>query len=294
MFIQNSFISSMLLAAALFATVGRADEAQVAKELTAKGAKITETKGVITAFDLPDPSKWSDDDFKRINELPHLQRISFGLKFNAHQLSLLTNLPEVTTIATNGADLSDADIKQFTQFKKLAVLAFFHPGKSLTGPGLADLATLPAFENLTVGGSSTFGNEGIAAIVKLSHLKSLRIFHTNVDVEGISRLKEIHGLTSITVGQRLTMKPPPELCDDAIPAVVSVKSLESVTLMEARLKLDSLRQFKEIPALKRLTLDGIDIPEADVATLRKELPGVQIKWTAPNEQNMKRIKALFP
>src|SRR5262249_45061313 len=155
------------------------------KDLTAKGAKIAEIKGVIATFDLPDPSKWSDEDFKKINELPHLQRLGFGLKFNAHQLSLLTELSDVTLIGTNGADLSDADIKQFTRFKKLTTLAFFHPGKSLTGPGLADLATLPSFESLTVGGSSTFGNDGMAAIAKLPHLKSFRVWHTNVDVDGL-------------------------------------------------------------------------------------------------------------
>jgi hypothetical protein len=48
-----------------------------------------------------------------------------------------------------------------------------------------------------------------------------------------------------------------------------------------------------LPQLKRLTLDGIDMPESDVERLRTELPGVQIKWTAPNEGNLKRINALF-
>ena len=42
--------------------------------------------------------------------------------------------------------------------------------------------------------------------------------------------------------------------------------------MESRLKLDALLHVKQLPNLKHLTLDGIDIPEGDVEKLRKELP----------------------
>ena len=72
-----------------------------------------------------------------------------------------------------------------------------------------------------------------------------------------------------------------------------MKSLQSVSLSEARLSLAALSQLKELPALTSLTLTGIDIPESDVEKLKAELPRAQIKWTAPTPAEMKRIGALF-
>ena len=134
----------------LVATASRGDDATLTKELTEKGAKLTETKGVVTGFDLPDPTKWSDDDFGKIGQLSHLQKLNFGIGLTNHQLSLLTHLPEVTAFATNGAQLDDDGVRQLAQFKNLTVLTFFHPGETFTGSGLADLAALPKLESLTI------------------------------------------------------------------------------------------------------------------------------------------------
>lgn len=276
-------------------SAARADEAQVASELKAKGAKITETKGVITGIEVPKPTEWSDDDIKKINGLPHLQRLGFGLGFTDHQLSLLNGLSEVTNVGTNGANFTDVGIKAFTQFKKLQGIAFFHPGKSLTGTGLAALAELPDFGNLTVGGTYAFGNDGVAAIATLPHMKSLRIGHTGADVEGISKLKQLAGLTSISIGQHLSYTPPvASLSEATIPVLLSMKSLESISLSEAKFSLNTLRQLKDLPKLKHLILDAVIISETDLAELRKELPNVQIKYTPPGDANLKRLKALFP
>ncbi len=71
------------------------------------------------------------------------------------------------------------------------------------------------------------------------------------------------------------------------------KSLEALQLDEARLTFSALQQLKQMPALKKLTLGGIDIAKEDVERLRKELPQVKVEWTVPNEAYQKRIRALF-
>jgi len=63
-------------------------------------------------------------------------------------------------------------------------------------------------------------------------------------------------------------------------------------LSEARLTFTALQQLKQLPALKKLTLEGIDVPKADVERLQKELPKLKIDWTEPNETYKKRIRAL--
>ena len=246
-----------------------------------------------TGIDVPDLSRLSSDDWQRIAQLTHLQKLSFGKGLNNNQVSILTRLPDVTSFTTNGSDLDDEGVAQLSQFKKLQVLTFFHPGNHFRGTGLEKLAALPNLESLTVAGTAVFGNEGMSAISKLKHLKSLRVWHTAADSQGVAVLKSLPGLTAVTLGQRLSFKPPTMVADDTIGVLVSIKSLESISLSESRLSLDALSQLKQLPSLKRLTLDGIEISESDVEKLRTELPHAQIKWTAPSPAAAKRIKALF-
>ena len=79
-----------------------------------------------------------------------------------------------------------------------------------------------------------FGNEGVSAISKLKALKSLRVWHTNADSQGVAFLKSLPGLTAVTLGQRLSYKPPTMVADDTIGVLVSIESLESVSLSESR------------------------------------------------------------
>ncbi len=280
------FIVALFL---LVATASRGDDAGLTKELTEKGAKLTETKGVITGFDLPDPTKWSDDDFKKIGQLSHVQKLGFGLGLTNHQLSLLTHLPEVTAFTTNGAQLDDDGVRQLAKFKNLTFLTFFHPGQKFTGVGLADLAALPKLESIRVGGSRVFGNEGVAAIGKLSHLKNLHIYHCHFDSQGLAALKELKDLRSLL----LNYKPVTLQGDAAMAHLSAVKSLESITLVEERLPLADLSLLKQLPALKSLTLTGIDIPESDVAKLKAELPSAQIKWATPTPMELQRIQTVL-
>ena len=62
-----------------------------------------------------------------------------------------------------------------------------------------------------------------------------------------------------------------------------MKSLESLQLDECGSMFAALQQLKQLPALKKLTLGGVDIAKGDVERLRHELPMATIEWTAPNE-----------
>lgn len=178
-------------------------------------------------------------------------------------------------------------------FPALRRVTFFHPGKAFTGQGLAALSTLPYLDNLTVAGSMGFSDSGMAAVAGLTRLQQFRTWHTGITVEGIKALRALKELKSLTLGQTLAMKPPAALNDEAVAAVSEISSLESLTLQEARLSLGALLRLKQLPGLKRLVLDGIDLPEADLAELRMQLPTVEIKWTAPSEAYKRRIDSLF-
>jgi hypothetical protein len=270
-----------------------ADEVEPGQFLKAKGAKVTESKGVVTAVAIRDGSKLTDADFRQLGRLVHLKQLDLNNCLNDARLELLTGLVELEYLQTNLAQITDDGLKPLARLRGLRNVKFFHPGKAFSGAGLAHLADLPHLERLTVAGSLAFNDKGMAAVARLPRLREFRMWHAGPTQEGVKQLKELKNLRSLNLGQRLTYKPPACPTDETLSILAELKSLETLQLDEARLTFAALRQLKRLPALKRLTLGGIDIPEADVERLRKELPQVKVEWTAPNEIYRKRIHALF-
>jgi len=269
----------------------RADEATIIKGLKEKGATIAETNG--GGLSIADCSKLTDVDYKGIGSLTRLKSLSFGMGFTDKSLPLLTSLSPLEAFTTNGMQLSDESVKEFAKFKNLRTLTFFHPGKQFTGTGLSQLAELPNLERLSVGGSFAFNDDGMAALSKLKQLQGLRVWHAGNTNEGVRNLKDLPALESLTLGQRLTQKGDACPNGETIALLADLKSLKSLELQEARLSCDALVRLKKLPSLKKLTLNGIDIGDADLERLKKELPGVQVTLTRPNEAAIRRINALF-
>jgi len=269
------------------------DDTEAARILKEGGAKVVLTKGVVTRLEAGDCSRWTDEDFRRVGSLSGLKDLSLGAGVTDQTLPFLCGLPALEVLQTNQAKISDEGLKPLAAVKTLKNLKFFHPGGAFTGAGLAHLAELPALEQLTVAGSLSFGDEGMAAVAKLVRLKEFRTWHAGQTLDGVRHLMELKQLKSLTLGQRLAYKPPTSLSDETLAVLADLASLETLRLEEARLKLEPLLQLKRLAGLKSLVLEGIDLPEADVDRLRKELPGVRLQWTPPNPTYLKRIEALF-
>lgn len=275
-----------------FTAALHADDAAIAVALKAKGAEITETKGVVTGVAFKDCSKFSAEDFEQLPKLPKLNQVNLGLGANDDTLKALGVLPELEILSTNGLDATDEGIRTLLVFKKLKNLAMFHPGKRFTGVTLGALAELPAFESLTVGGSHEFGDKAMETIATIKGLKGFRTWHTYVTHVGHKQLPALKNLTSLTLGHDLNPALPAELTDDTITMLVTMSSLESLTLMEAKLSLSALSQLKNLPKLKSLTLDGVILSESDVAALKQQLPKVNVRWNKPSDAIKSRIEAV--
>jgi hypothetical protein len=281
---HSGHVYAFLLGAAC--TLGaRADDAEVGKRLREKGAKVTETKGGVTAVTVSDPSKVTDDDFRQLGKLSRLKTLDLNNCLNDDRLALLAGLTELEYLQTNLAQVTDDGLKPVAKLTGLKTVKFFHPGKAFSGAGLVHLAELPNLERLTVG--------GMAAVGKLTRLKEFRMWHAGPTDEGVKRLKALPDLRSLHLGQRLTYKPPACPSDETLAVLAELRSLETLHLDEARLTFAALQQLKRLPALKQLNLGGVEIAAADVERLRKELPRVKVEWTPPNETFRKLIRALF-
>jgi hypothetical protein len=275
-----------MIALLLLLTLSADDE--VIRQLKDKGVKAS-----ATSAEVADCSKWTEDDFKLLAKLTKLKSLSFGPGLGDAHLPLLAGLSELESLQTNLATITDDGVGGLAAFKNLKILKFFHPSKSFTGSGLAKLAGMEKLERLTVAGSLAFDDAGMAAVGKLTRLKEFRTWHAGQTLEGVKHLKGLTNLKNLTLGQRLAYKPPTTIADDTLAVLAELKSLETLELQEARLKRESLVQLKALTGLKTLNLAGIDIAEAEVEALRKELTGVDVKWSKPSDVYQKRIDALF-
>ena len=285
---------SLLAAASLFLLpAAHAEEPSPVDPAKINGAEVVEVKKEVVGLNLKDATVPTEEDYRKIRQLDHLKTLSFGRGLDDARLKLLAGMPQIESFTTNGAHITDDGIRTMATFPALHNLTFFHPGKDFHGVGLAALADLPNLESFSVGGSTAFADPGLAAVAQLTHLREIRVWHTGATIEGVKALGALKGLRSLVLGQRLSAKPPVTLNDDTVAVLADFPALESLTLQEARLSLPALGKLKGLSKLKRLTLDGIDLSEADLAALRQQLPGVEIKWTAPSEPGLRRIGELF-
>lgn len=291
---RNFLLLSILALVTVLPTPLLASDASIVAALRAKGAEVTETKGEIVGVAFKNNTGLTAADYAPLHKLPHLKLLSCGIGLDDAALKALAGLPALETFSTNGMTATDEGMASLAGIKTLGTIAFFHPGKKFTGSGLAAFVNLPKLERLTVAGSVEFADEGMAAVAKLTQLREFRTWHTGVTIEGVKKLRALKDVRSFMLGQRLAYAPPASVSDEALAILAEMKSLETLSVSEARLSLPALKGLKQLPKLKRLTLDGIEMSEADLAALRRELPSAEVKWIAPNEAAVKRIKGIFP
>ena len=249
-----------------------------------RGFTVTEKAGAIVA--LSGPTKGlAAADFQAMGALVTLTTLSLdgnGGALTDDALRQLAGLVAVQNLSFNSCSLSDDGCRVLAGFHDLRGLALFHPSRGradFTGSGLAQLATLPAFERLTLAGA-TAGDAALAAIATLPHLRELRLWHNTETADGLRKLAALATLRKLTLGQRLAGREPtpPSLCDAVLPSLAQLTGLEELTLNDARLGGDALLALQGMSALKKLTAAQIDTPAADVARLRAALPKVVIEW----------------
>ena len=119
-------------------------------------------------------------------------------------------------------------------------------------------------------------------VAEIKQLRDFRTWHTCQTQAGNESLTKLPELKSLWLGQRLRCNDggsnAASLDDSTFNVLSKIKTLESLTLDEARLSLAGLQRLKELPHLKKLELRRIDIPAADVEALRASLPAVAIDW----------------
>jgi len=123
------------------------------------------------------------------------------------------------------------------------------------------------------------------AVVKLPHLKELRVWHTLNTDTGTAKLKDATNLKSVWLAPQFTTR----ITDQSLEHLAACKSLEEVKISETRLTWDWLKHLKSLPNVKKLNLDETDISETDLVKIKEALPKVEVTGKPPSDQQLKWI-----
>ena len=269
----------LLLALALSAPVF-ADDAATLQKL---GAKVTLTAGVVTQANVKCDA-FTEADFRALGAVTSLKDLTLsGKTITDDTFALLKGLVNLERMSTDGMQLTDEGFRHFVAFPKLKSLSLFHPAfrsEAFTGSGLAHLKDLPALEKFTFAGS-TAGDVAMDAVGQITQLKEFRTWHTAQTQAGNAALLKLKSLKGLRIGQRLPPwgKDAPVSFDESTLKVISqLPELETLELTEARLSAGMLPELQKLPKLKKLKIETVDIPAADVEKLRAALPNCTVDF----------------
>ena len=290
------------LVAWLKTTLNEKKELSLTEALKDLGAQVSLTEGVVSKVTFKDCSKLGDAEFRligRLNDLKSLTLYGQCKGLTDETLPHLTGLTKLEELGTDGIQVSDAGLAMLTALTNLRSLSFFHPSfgmKGFDGSGFAALKALPKLERLTIAGTP-FNDKGMAAVTEIKQLRDFRTWHTYQTQAGNESLAKLPELKSLWLGQRLRRydggSNAASLDDSTFAVLRKLKTLESLTLDEARLSLAALQQLKELPRLKKLELRRIDISAGDIEALRAALPSVAIDWKPLTDDERAKLESFL-
>jgi hypothetical protein len=216
---------------------------------------------------------------KTLATLPNLRCLHVALK-DRHQgysgptgVSYLTRLTRLEELAfTGGQSLSDADLAHFESLTSLRNLL---GSGNITDRGLTSLGKLHRLEHLTFYTGGGVSKRGLNELSGLTNLQTLSVHDNYVwrHPEAEARIDEIPlNLSTLTNLKTLDLAGF-ALEEGDLACLGGLPHVEWMTLQGSVLPETALRHLKDLPALKRLTIDRIDCSDgsglAALAGLRR-------------------------
>lgn len=207
-----------------------------------------------------------DKTVEKLVKIPTLKRIALhGTKITNHSLELLSSRPDLTYVGLDGTAITNAGMAHLAKLEKVDELSFFNT--RITDDGINHLAQLKNLHKLMLGSTDVAG-EGIKLLKELP-IEVLAIGGTRVRPTDLEHLKSFAWLRQLNV-YGLYLK------DDALPALLELKALDSLNLDYNRITDEGLTKLAEFKTLTELSIRENPVSEAGLDKLRKALPGCKI------------------
>jgi Leucine Rich Repeat (LRR) protein len=184
------------LSAALFAAPALGDEAPKLKETVAWFNGLPKLGGGVNKGLDPDRfKKLTEDGAKALKELTlggHAYqpdgKLGGHLELKDADYRYLRGLPALETLKFPENNLGDEALAQIGQIKTLKSLMLME--NKITNGGLKHLSGLPALTQLDLRWNKQLDDTCLPHLVKLTGLKELNVFQTQISAEGVKKLEK--------------------------------------------------------------------------------------------------------
>ncbi len=171
-------------------------------------------------------------------------------------------------------DASTVHLARLTSLQGLVLRKTGFEKTSITGIGLARLATLSQLQHLNLS-ATRINDEAIVPLTKLKQLRSLDLGLTGLGNAGLVHLAKLPRLESLVVmyqegfgGTKVTA--------DGLQHLAEHKTLSGLDLTGTKISDADLPKFRAVANLKQLTISGTAITAAGAEKLARQLPGCRI------------------
>jgi hypothetical protein len=271
--------------------------------LAAKGVRFkVEKDGTVTEASVGGKATITIEDYALLGAMRSLKRADVSpesARLNDDTAKSLASLEQLEKFFANGAELTDDGFKAFAGWKNLKSFGLDHwgwyapghlPQKGALGPGLAHLASCTQLESLRLGGCRV-DNRVTLAIAQIKSLQSVDLQHTYaVSDEGIRALQALPKLRIVKLSPQFS----PRITDASLAALGEIKTLEEIEINETWLTYaQGFTHLQKLASLKKIVLTKVIATEADITHLKADHPGVEVKWTQPDEAIVVKTKEQF-
>ena len=271
--------------------------------LAAKGVRFkVEKDGTVTEASVGGKATITIEDYALLGAMRSLKRADVSpesARLNDDTAKSLASLEQLEKFFANGAELTDDGFKAFAGWKNLKSFGldnwgWYAPGhlpqKGALGPGLAHLASCTQLESLRLGGCRV-DNRVTLAIAQIKSLQSVDLQHTYaVSDEGIRALQALPKLRIVKLSPQFS----PRITDASLAALAEIKTLEEIEINETWLTYAlGFTHLQKLASLKKIVLTKVIATEADITHLKADHPGVEVKWTQPDEAIVVKTKEQF-
>lgn len=220
----------------------------------------------LSVLDLVNCEGLRDEDLRHLSGLAELKKIKLsGEIIHGDGFKHLQGLSKLTHLSlASSKRLTDQGVAELAKLKHLTYLSL-HWSSELTDAQLVKISELFNLKEFSIWGSQRITDKGLGSILALENLEAFKCSHSSeVSAKGIEELKSLKQLNQITLGYMSQL-------DDVMIPLTKIKSLEYVTIHGLKITDKSIQQFRKLPNLKRVYLDGCDVTKAGVENLKSGL-----------------------
>jgi hypothetical protein len=209
--------------------------------------------------------KIRDADLERMSGLTRLETLDLtGQKsITGAGLAGLKKLASLTLWATSVNDDGLSSLRELSQLTDLNLRS-----TGITDAALKHVEGLSSLRGLTLADTKV-GDAGVAHLRGLTRLERLSLRDTRVTDAGLAHLEGLTALDSLVLNDTA-------VTDAGLVHLRGLTRLRNLSLDSTRVTGEGLNQLKDLKDLRQLTLYKTPVNAADVESLKKALPNLQV------------------